>query len=241
MEHELVKKARKSVDNDTSQTATFERNSTGVSNSHCKENTVTAAVEVNTSTATAAAAAGDGITGACPPPLQQQQPPHQPMTSLRNARLPGRSKLTALHSPRRNLLERNTQSKLLQHAATSGAAAAVGREGGEAGGRAAAVLTSRGNNQRAATAGTVGTQSAGGASGGGGGSSRQSVIVKNKDGRSVYKSMPASSCRCYGQMLVCSVCSSRSGQHAPRAGTPGFRAPEVLLKYPHQSTGERVV
>ena len=30
--------------------------------------------------------------------------------------------------------------------------------------------------------------------------------------------------------------SSRSQQTAPRAGTPGFRAPEVLLKYPHQTT-----
>lgn len=26
--------------------------------------------------------------------------------------------------------------------------------------------------------------------------------------------------------------------HAPRAGTPGYRSPEVLLKYPHQTTGE---
>lgn len=25
--------------------------------------------------------------------------------------------------------------------------------------------------------------------------------------------------------------------HAPRAGTPGYRSPEVLLKYPHQTTG----
>lgn len=24
--------------------------------------------------------------------------------------------------------------------------------------------------------------------------------------------------------------------HAPRAGTPGYRSPEVLLKYPHQTT-----
>ena len=28
----------------------------------------------------------------------------------------------------------------------------------------------------------------------------------------------------------------RSNQNAPRAGTPGFRAPEVLLKCPHQTT-----
>ena len=30
----------------------------------------------------------------------------------------------------------------------------------------------------------------------------------------------------------------RCQQIAPRAGTPGFRAPEVLLKYPNQTTGE---
>lgn len=29
---------------------------------------------------------------------------------------------------------------------------------------------------------------------------------------------------------------SRSHQNAPRAGTPGFRSPEVLLKYPNQTT-----
>ena len=29
----------------------------------------------------------------------------------------------------------------------------------------------------------------------------------------------------------------RANQVAPRAGTPGFRSPEVLLKCPDQSTG----
>jgi len=29
----------------------------------------------------------------------------------------------------------------------------------------------------------------------------------------------------------------RKAQAAPRAGTPGFRPPEVLLKYPLQTTG----
>ena len=36
--------------------------------------------------------------------------------------------------------------------------------------------------------------------------------------------------------LLLSLPSPRSHQAAPRAGTPGFRAPEVLLKYPHQTT-----
>ena len=30
-------------------------------------------------------------------------------------------------------------------------------------------------------------------------------------------------------------CLSRGHQNTPRAGTPGFRSPEVLLKYPQQS------
>lgn len=45
------------------------------------------------------------------------------------------------------------------------------------------------------------------------------------------------SCHCYGSAKVCAVCLSRSNQVAPRAGTPGFRAPEVLLRHPDQDTG----
>ncbi|KAK7079123.1 Cell division control protein 7 [Halocaridina rubra] len=44
------------------------------------------------------------------------------------------------------------------------------------------------------------------------------------------------SCHCYGSARICSVCMGRSNQHAPRAGTPGFRAPEVLLRHPDQGT-----
>uniref|UniRef100_A0A8D0DXA7 non-specific serine/threonine protein kinase n=1 Tax=Salvator merianae TaxID=96440 RepID=A0A8D0DXA7_SALMN len=43
-------------------------------------------------------------------------------------------------------------------------------------------------------------------------------------------------CDCYAKDRVCSVCLSRRQQIAPRAGTPGFRAPEVLTKCPNQST-----
>lgn len=43
------------------------------------------------------------------------------------------------------------------------------------------------------------------------------------------------SCSCPGQMTVCSSCLTLPHLHAPRAGTPGFRPPEVLLKSPHQS------
>lgn len=42
-------------------------------------------------------------------------------------------------------------------------------------------------------------------------------------------------CYCFGKAKVCSLCISRPEQTAPRAGTPGFRAPEVLLKHPSQT------
>lgn len=48
-------------------------------------------------------------------------------------------------------------------------------------------------------------------------------------------SLPA--CSCYGQPLVCDICTRRSvQQHAPRAGTSGFRPPEVLLRCTRQGT-----
>ncbi|KAL8626024.1 hypothetical protein ACOMHN_012616 [Nucella lapillus] len=43
-------------------------------------------------------------------------------------------------------------------------------------------------------------------------------------------------CRCYGRPSVCSFCTARPVENAHRAGTPGFRAPEVLMRHPHQST-----
>lgn len=43
-------------------------------------------------------------------------------------------------------------------------------------------------------------------------------------------------CNCYLTERVCNVCMSRKQQVAPRAGTPGFRAPEVLTKCPNQGT-----
>ncbi|XP_043855328.1 cell division cycle 7-related protein kinase isoform X2 [Dromiciops gliroides] len=47
---------------------------------------------------------------------------------------------------------------------------------------------------------------------------------------------PNLTCDCYATDQVCSVCLSRRQQVAPRAGTPGFRAPEVLTKCPNQTT-----
>ncbi|GLV31555.1 Cdc7 kinase [Carabus blaptoides fortunei] len=43
-------------------------------------------------------------------------------------------------------------------------------------------------------------------------------------------------CKCFNKASVCSVCLLRKAQDAPRAGTPGFRPPEVLLKYSKQTT-----
>ncbi|KAL5015720.1 hypothetical protein ScPMuIL_005309 [Solemya velum] len=57
-----------------------------------------------------------------------------------------------------------------------------------------------------------------------------SLTTKTK----VNQSLPT--CQCFGQPVVCSICTSRSNQVAPRAGTPGFRSPEVLMKCPDQTT-----
>lgn len=43
-------------------------------------------------------------------------------------------------------------------------------------------------------------------------------------------------CYCYGRPVVCNVCIVKREIHAPRAGTPGYRPTEVLLKYPDQTT-----
>ncbi|XP_047035010.1 cell division cycle 7-related protein kinase-like [Helicoverpa zea] len=47
---------------------------------------------------------------------------------------------------------------------------------------------------------------------------------------------PPPRCACAGAGGVCGACSARPPPRAPRAGTQGFRPPEVLLKYPHQTT-----
>nr|XP_020831114.1 cell division cycle 7-related protein kinase isoform X3 [Phascolarctos cinereus] len=55
--------------------------------------------------------------------------------------------------------------------------------------------------------------------------------------RKAASTCPANlTCDCYATDQVCSVCLSRRQQVAPRAGTPGFRAPEVLTKCPNQTT-----
>ncbi|XP_044223766.1 cell division cycle 7-related protein kinase isoform X1 [Thunnus albacares] len=54
-----------------------------------------------------------------------------------------------------------------------------------------------------------------------------------KPQRSVHQSL---TCNCHLTDRVCNICMSRKQQVAPRAGTPGFRAPEVLTKCPNQGT-----
>ncbi|XP_055386513.1 cell division cycle 7-related protein kinase-like [Condylostylus longicornis] len=44
------------------------------------------------------------------------------------------------------------------------------------------------------------------------------------------------SCHCFGKPQVCKVCLLRKEIPASRAGTPGYRPPEVLLKYTEQTT-----
>ncbi|XP_012288306.1 cell division cycle 7-related protein kinase isoform X2 [Orussus abietinus] len=51
----------------------------------------------------------------------------------------------------------------------------------------------------------------------------------------VTKRSTEGKCVCFGKPKICSLCIVRPPQTAPRAGTPGFRAPEVLLKYLFQT------
>lgn len=55
------------------------------------------------------------------------------------------------------------------------------------------------------------------------------TLVTSRRGRSKV-------CGCFGKNEICSICLSRPAEIAPRAGTPGFRAPEVLLKQRSQTT-----
>ncbi|KAH9641985.1 hypothetical protein HF086_010497 [Spodoptera exigua] len=54
--------------------------------------------------------------------------------------------------------------------------------------------------------------------------------------RSASAGIKPGRCACAGVAGVCNLCSVRGAPRAARAGTQGFRPPEVLLKYPHQTT-----
>ncbi|KAM4021622.1 cell division cycle 7-related protein kinase isoform 2-T2 [Anomaloglossus baeobatrachus] len=66
---------------------------------------------------------------------------------------------------------------------------------------------------------------------------RKPVTTKNTSGVVSRKGATGSlTCDCYARDQVCAICLARARQVAPRAGTPGFRAPEVLTKCPNQTT-----
>lgn len=43
-------------------------------------------------------------------------------------------------------------------------------------------------------------------------------------------------CECMRKPRICSTCLSRRESSAPKSGTPGYKAPEILLRYPYQTT-----
>ncbi|XP_041368414.1 cell division cycle 7-related protein kinase-like [Gigantopelta aegis] len=74
--------------------------------------------------------------------------------------------------------------------------------------------------------------------------SKRTLMIKDEHGLPT-KTRPSTSstkpgvgctCQCFNQPMICRMCMARANQIAPRAGTPGFRSPEVLLKCPDQST-----
>ncbi|RNA45175.1 cell division cycle 7-related kinase isoform X2 [Brachionus plicatilis] len=52
---------------------------------------------------------------------------------------------------------------------------------------------------------------------------------------SFQKSAFSDKCNCYNMPIVCEICTARSNKWAPRAGTAGFRAPEVLFRSNYQT------
>lgn len=59
------------------------------------------------------------------------------------------------------------------------------------------------------------------------------VAVANN--RSSAGSTGSVACYCYGKPTICNLCIIKKEVHASRAGTPGYRPPEVLLKHPAQT------
>ncbi|XP_048774454.1 cell division cycle 7-related protein kinase-like [Ostrea edulis] len=68
---------------------------------------------------------------------------------------------------------------------------------------------------------------------------KRALMAKSKSSDHEKGAKPSavlSTCDCFGKPQICSICNARMNQQAPRAGTPGFRAPEVLMKFPDQTT-----
>ncbi|XP_017780493.1 PREDICTED: cell division cycle 7-related protein kinase-like [Nicrophorus vespilloides] len=68
--------------------------------------------------------------------------------------------------------------------------------------------------------------------------SRKSITCINFEQTpdAMRRSRTTDACKCYGKPRLCTACPLDNPMHASRAGTPGFRPPEVLLKYAHQTT-----
>lgn len=47
---------------------------------------------------------------------------------------------------------------------------------------------------------------------------------------------PRRYCGCPGKAKSCSICMNRPDNNAPKSGTPGYKAPEILIRYANQST-----
>lgn len=59
---------------------------------------------------------------------------------------------------------------------------------------------------------------------------------RNLSSSSSSNSINQGVCYCYGKSMYCNMCVIKKEILASREGTPGFRPPEVLLKYPDQGT-----
>ncbi|KAK3579927.1 hypothetical protein CHS0354_014038 [Potamilus streckersoni] len=65
---------------------------------------------------------------------------------------------------------------------------------------------------------------------------KRALMVKEKEQVLTNRCHSTGQCHCFGLPQICSFCMARGQQQAPRAGTPGFRSPEVLMRCPEQST-----
>lgn len=64
----------------------------------------------------------------------------------------------------------------------------------------------------------------------------QSPVVPIPPKTARTNAVNAALCECFGKSQVCNICLVKKEMQASRAGTPGYRPPEVLLKYPDQTT-----
>ncbi|XP_022919751.1 cell division cycle 7-related protein kinase-like isoform X2 [Onthophagus taurus] len=64
-----------------------------------------------------------------------------------------------------------------------------------------------------------------------------SVFSKSPPMKSSLETNQLNQCGCYGKARTCAKCLAKKNLRALRAGTPGFRPPEVLLKSLQQDTG----